>query len=353
MTIITFVAAEDEVLAIVSLNIVLGLLLCLTFYPVVAIFYFILLQKIQKLAIVHMSDQYTRISSGGSPLDKNAPVVGLLFGLRESSVLQIKDADDIPVEVSDASNNQVDLHKAVFPQHKVVGWYRVSVDNEEPTAQDLSITQTLKAHHAPSDSFCFCLLQVQQQQQQQKKNDNDAMKTDDGKDATSTNKDLPINLYELHEVENTSVLLGLTNWQLETSEPERIAVERVMKEKPSDVDDGSPSQNPYVLETKSIQLSLAKMKERVHVLVTVLTQMQEGNIPVDPNILRQVQGLVCSLGPLSSMAETASGEEDGDVQMLAHLSIVAQTINSIQSYTDKFRVMHESRSIAKEMRRAF
>jgi hypothetical protein len=95
------------------------------------------------------------------------------------------------------------------------------------------------------------------------------------------------------------------------------------------------------------------MKERVRVLRTVLFQMQEGSIPVDPKILRRVQGLVCSLGPRATKAETASGEEDGDVQMLAHLSIVAQTINSIQSYTDKFRVMHESRSIAKEMRRPF
>jgi hypothetical protein len=58
----------------------------------------------------------------------------------------------------------------------------------------------------------------------------------------------------------------------------------------------------------TIPLSLAKMKERIHVLVAVLTQMQEGNIPVNPTILQQVQGLLCSLGPLSLMVEKANGE---------------------------------------------
>jgi hypothetical protein len=292
-----------------------------------------------------MSDQFTRISTGGSPLDKNAPVVGLLFGLT-GSVLRIRDADDIPVEVSETSSLQVDLHKAVFPQHKVVGWYRVSVESDEPTAKDLAITQTLKAHYAPSDLFCFCLLQVQ------KKGDDGAIKMDDGTASSTLNKDLPINLFELHQLDNASILLGLTNWQLETSEPERIAVERVMKERPSEVDNGSPSHNPYLLETRAIQHSLTSMKERVQVLVNFLEDMQDGKVPFNPTLLRHVQGLVCSLGPLATMAAANEGGDE-DARMLAHLAIVTKTVNAIQSYTDKFRVMHESRTITKEMRRAF
>lgn len=292
-----------------------------------------------------MSDQYTRITTGGSPLDKNAPVVGLLFGLRGNGPsLQVRDADDIPVEISDVSKLQVDLHKAVFPQHDVVGWYRVSVENDEPTSDDLNITRTLRAHFAPDDEpFCFCLLQVQ------KISEGDAMKTDDT--ATDTlRKDLPVNLFELHQVENNSILLGLPKWELETSEPERIAVERVMKERPSEVDDGSPSQNPYVLATKTIQTSLASMKDRVQVLTSLLENMQEGRIPFDPVLLRRIQGLVASLGPLSEQAKSG---DDEDVQIIAHLAIVGKTIGSMQSYIDKFRVMQESRTIAKEMRRGF
>lgn len=302
-----------------------------------------------QLALVHMSDQYTRITTGGSPLDKTAPVVGLLFGLHDGEngfFLQIRDADDIPVEISDVAKLQVDLHQAVFPQHNVVGWYRVSVETDEPTLEDLSTTQTLSAHFAPNkEPFCFCLLQVQSIT-----DGGDAMKTEETAATDTLNKDLPINLFELHQVENNSVLLGVSKWELETSEPERIAVERVMKERPSEVDDGSPSQNPYVLETKTIQTSLASMKDRVKVLATMLEEMQAGKVPFDPVFARKVQGLVASLGPLSAQAQNG---EDDDVQMIAHLAIVGKTLSSLQSYTDKFRVMHESRTIANEMRRGF
>jgi hypothetical protein len=130
-----------------------------------------------------MTDQYTRISSGGSPLSKNDNVVGLLFGLldrnagtscrtttksnnndttvNEGKLLEVLEADDIPVEVSEASILQVDLHTAVFPKQKVVGWYRVSAENEEPTPVDLSVTMSLKEHYSLYDPFCFCLLKVQ------------------------------------------------------------------------------------------------------------------------------------------------------------------------------------------------
>jgi hypothetical protein len=279
-------------------------------------------------------------------LDKKASVVGLLFGLHSPGpLLHVSDADDIPVEVSDASTLQVNLHKAVFPQHTVVGWYRVSTENDEPTAEDLNITRTLQAYYASTDSFCFCLLHVQK-----KVDHDDFSMTGDDSAMSAFNEDLPINLYELHQVDDNVVLLGLSNWELETSEPERIAVERVMKERPAEVDDGSPSQNPFVLETKAIQHSLASMKDRVQVLASSLEAMQEGKIPFDPVLLRRIQALVCSLGPLS---EKANSGGDEDVQILAHLAIVAKTVNSMQTYTDKFRVMHENRTITKEMRRGF
>jgi len=323
-----------------------------------------------------MSDQYTRISSGGSPLDKNAPTQGLLFGLSCSGgngssatttnrndpvaskvdFLQVLDADDIPVEVSDTSTLQVDLHTAVFPKHKVIGWYRVSVNDEEPTTEDLSITKSLKVHYATSDPFCFCLLKVQKTQD----NSAGAIGDDEMKmeDTSATvpdtlSKDLPINLYELRKIENTTILVGLSNWQLETSVSERIAVERVMRERPSEIGDGSPSNNPYVLETKAIQHSLTSMNDRVQFLASYLENIQAGKVELSPSLLRQIHQLVFSLGPLSSLAATSIEGEEEDVTMLAHLAIVARTVNTIQSYTEKFRAMNENRTLSKEMRRPF
>lgn len=328
-----------------------------------------------------MSDQYTRISSGGSPLPRDAAVVGLLFGnTDDTNVLQVHDADDIPTEVSDSATLQVDLHLAVFPQHSVVGWYRVSSTSDEqqqqqPTLNDLQITQALRKHYDKSPTFVFCLLQVGDQDttkpMSSSSNTAESSTTESGAAAASRNStltlmdELPINLYELHEVEGASVLLGVTNWQLETSDPERIAVERVMRERPAE----DVHTNVYVSQTMSTQQSLSSLQERIHVLLQFLQDTQNGTIPPNYSLLRHVQGLLYSLGPLSYSSTTTivggTGLGGGELQqhqhdnameqaeLYSHLAAVADTVCSVQSYVDKFRLIHESKTMNKEMRQVF
>ena len=285
-----------------------------------------------------MSDQYTRVTCGGSPLPADAPVVGLLFGsIDNQKVLQLHDADDIPTDISDATQVQVDLHKAVFPQHSVAGWYRVSGSDEEPQSMDLQITDRLKQHYAPSSFsiFCFCLLQVSKS----------TKPTRDRQSTTHT--ELPINLYSLQVVDGLPFLLGLNNWQLWTSEPERIAVERVMKEPPPD----SPRTNAYTRQLKSMQHSMLSMKERIMFLVEFLEQTQQGVIPPNYSLLRQINGLLYSLGPISSSLQL--DDSLNDAKLLSHLALVAKTIKAAESYIDKFRLVHESKTANKEIRRVF
>jgi COP9 signalosome complex subunit 6 len=284
-----------------------------------------------------MSDQFTRITCGGSPLPVDAPVVGLLFGSTDDQkVLQVRDADDIPTEISDATKVQVDLHKAVFPQHSVVGWYRVSGSDEEPTPSDLQITQSLKQHYASSSAaFCFCLLQVSK----------DEKPSPAGQ--STIQDELPVGLYSLFSVDGKPVLLGWSSWQLETSEPERIAVERVMKEPAPD----APRTNAYTGQMKSMQHSILTMKERIQLLVEFLEKMQQGDIPPNYSLLRQVQGLLYSIGALCSRLK--SEKSSNDPKLISHLAVVAKTVEAVESYTDKFRLVHESKTASKEMRRAF
>ena len=329
-----------------------------------------------QLALVHMADQYTRVTCGGSPLDKNAPVVGLLFGTRDvGGSLQVMDADDIPTEVNELSTMQVKLHQAVFPQHSVVGWYRVSKD-DEPSPSDLQITQQLTEHYAKSESmvdggapnekkdeqFVFCLLQVQQR--------NSSPSSEEPMNTLSS--DLPISLYEIHEVEGSSILLGINRWQLETSEPERISVERVMEEQPqhhsasvatvSSLAKGTASlptstYSPFVTRVQTVQQSLQSMKDRIQLLISFLDDTQQGRVPPNHSLLRQVQGLLYALGPLAAVSPENQGGVNGaaeqDAAILSHLAAVAKTVSAVQSYTDKFRLVHENRVMAKEMRRPY
>ena len=62
---------------------------------------------------------------------------------------------------------------------------------------------------------------------------------------------------------NNTILVGLSNWQLETSPAERIAVERVMKEQPLEELGEDGGDNLFAIETKAVGHSLTSMKDRV------------------------------------------------------------------------------------------
>lgn len=313
-----------------------------------------------KLAIVNMSDQYTRITCGGSALGKDAPVVGLLFGhsLKDNG-LQIVDADDIPTDRSEAAKSQVSLHHAVFPLHDVVGWYRVG-NSEEPSSEDLKLTQDLKAHYQEGSTtdkpFYFSLLQVKPT----KKGKEDPNMKDDGNDED----ELPLNLYEIND--QAVVLVGVENWSLQTSEAERIAVERVVREQPQqDLKpaalsgkegevEAAAQPSPYNNYMTSVQSSLQAMDDRIKVIIDYLERMGKGEIPPNYSLLRQIQGLTLQLGPLQQASSGFKLQEEPsekDAELFSNLAAVAKTVQAVHSYTEKFRTLHENRPSGREGRR--
>lgn len=264
-----------------------------------------------------MSDQYTRVTTGGSPLAKDAPVVGLLLGTRDDGALQIMDADDIPiVETADGrQQQQISLHQAVFPQHSVVGWYRVSTD-VEPTANDLQMTKQLQ--QAMGATLVFCFLQVKQ-------HDKDS---------------LPITLFEMR----SNILVALEGWKLETSEAEKLAVEKVVREHPQ------KSKSAFATHATSLQQALERMKERLIVLIQFLEDTATGLIPRNPALLRQVQTIVYQLGPL--VATTPDSDKTASSEWISQLAVSARTVQVVQGYTEKFRLVQENKlSSSRENRR--
>ena len=312
-----------------------------------------------------MSDQYTRITCGGSALSKDAPVVGLLFGHSLKDGLQVVDADDIPTDRSEAAKSQVSLHHAVFPLHEVVGWYRVG-NSEEPTGEDLRLTQDLKAHYQEEADkpFVFSLLQV--------KSTNEGKEDPNMKDDGNDDDELPLNLYEIQVNEKSAVLVGVENWSLQTSEAERIAVERVVREQPqqdlnaaakSGPEGGDKAEaavaqpSPYNNYMSTVQSSLQAMDDRIKIIIEYLERMGKGEIPPNYSLLRQIQGLTLQLGPLQQASSSPSLKQAPsakDAELLSHLAAIAKTVQSVHSYTEKFRTLHENRpSGGREGRRGY
>lgn len=314
-----------------------------------------------------MADQYTRIVTGGSPLDAREPVVGLLFGVYNADTdnsengywMKVTDADDVPVNRSDAASTQISLHQAVFAQHSVVGWYRVSDMDHSPTPEDLILSQQLALHYQqqsrlqskPQPEFLFALLHVKTGQlphQFETKNDEE----DGG--------ELPLSLFYVHLQQQVLIGLEEDEWKLETAVSEQIAVERVLQEQPpqpppKDSGNGTDAtmtttttirRSPLIVATSSLQQSMGAIQERMTVLEQFLQDTANGTIPYDCTLLRQIQGLLLHAGALNS---TMSSRNDSAMvfrskaeTLLQQLSVLAKTVTTVQQYTDKARAVHES-----------
>ena len=154
---------------------------------------------------------------------------------------------------------KIELHQKVFPQHKVVGWYRVqkydensmNVDNNigvMPSEEDLRMNQTEMARYCigsggenggsedDAESPLFVLMNAAKTAEDSN-NSGEKKPSSSGNNASEemeVDEELPLTVYEtLATNDGTSAVFVNADFELETYEPERIAVEKVFKTQPS------------------------------------------------------------------------------------------------------------------------
>lgn len=260
------------------------------------------LQNHTQLALVHMSDHYTRVTTGGSPLKTDAPVVGILFGHGSAIV----DAEDIPL---DDPTKAVELHQAVFPQNVVVGCYRVTQTEGEPTADDIRQVQALQQAFGGSSSLYFGLLQVNPK--------------GNGNNNNNQEENLPLQLFTLQD----NVLVAVQDWHLTTAAAaERIAVERVLRDKPAQDQENEINQAWMALDAR-----LQQLMEYLPTTTTVSPPTAE-----HLELWRQVQGLLAQAHLLRTDAVSSSNN-----LLPQNVAVLAKTVDAIAWYTDKFRLLYE------------
>jgi hypothetical protein len=362
----------------------------------------------QQLAVVSMADHCTRNIHGGSPISKEEPIIGLLFGSYTNSTLEISDAEDVPFQSimskdANASHTSLSLHQAVYIHNVVVGWYRVVLETEDasasPTPDDLLLSQRLVQHYCPSPTateepslphtpFIFALLHVKPKKQNAKK----SMASFSMMKQESDDGPLPVSLYLLdvhHQVfmgvdhvhtkqENASIS---HSWTLTTSNPERIAVERVMRSTYHEPPTLAVSSNsttattngatkpfaisPFILATQPIQESLFAIHERVLLVEQTLVQIMKTNPTTFStfSLLRQVQGLLLHVSMMASFAASSHPQHDnmdhaicenrsnsdGTTALLQQLATLSKTVTTVQEYTEKICTVrqYEAAKIAK------
>ena len=250
------------------------------------------------------------------------------------------DAEDIPL---DDPTKAVELHQAVFPKHSVMGCYRVTTQESQPTVDDVRQIQALQKTYGTTAStsnqnnqqqevppLYFGLLHV-------------TPKVGDDKKEDDT---LPLQLFTLQD---NSVLVAVEDWHLTTAAAaERIAVERVLRDKPN-VDNDDQTKQAW----QALDIRLEKVIEYLETTITVATSGDATTTTTTPSpsptleqmeLWRQVQGLLVQANLLRTTM--TKNDDDYNGTLPEQVAVLAKTVDAIAWYTDKFRLLFEVKGTA-------
>jgi hypothetical protein len=235
---------------------------------------------------------------------------GLLFGTED----EIVDTVDVP---ESAFDTVVALQMAVYPHQQVVGWYKVVVGTTSSTsiitAADLELSRRLQSRF-PAARY---LVTLDGQSNVAVWTLDDG--TGDGNTTTTTSTTAP-----------SSVLIH-TEFSLETTTAERIAVERLLRE------------DKWPAKMAQMDHSIDVLADRID---TLLHYLESGK--TDPSTLRRIQSVLCNArllqhGTATSAANTTTSMSDmtdpfaavvADVEGLAML---ADTVALTKAYAEQTR----------------
>ena len=406
--------------------------------------------KLHPLAIVGIADHHTRVVTGGSKLPAAAPVVGLLFGHSSSSsaegggsgdgrAVSVVDAEEVECPGDgdgdgDAQRaavwKKIELYRKVFPQRRVVGWYRVRREEESagdavaegegegavllPSDEDLRVSQAEMARYCRGEDGeeeglpLFALMQGGARGGR-RGSSAAAAHASDAAGEMAGDEALPLAVYETlpgAPAAGGGAVFVHADFELETHEPERIAVERVFrapaaapprdgaeagagaggpegggeadvgrqaakKSKKGDAaaaaDPPPPppsARGPAALDGQldALRAAVRALNVRTTVLLEFLQRAERGEVAADDALLRRVDGLVQQLPLVLAALEEGGpaalgGGGGGDARqrprrdldlehdgtmILTYLAAVAKTANSVHAYSEKFRSMCES-----------
>mmetsp|Transcript_35672 Transcript_35672/g.65267 ORF Transcript_35672/g.65267 Transcript_35672/m.65267 type:complete len:301 (+) Transcript_35672:24-926(+) len=279
------------------------------------------------LAIVAISDHFTCIQAGASPKPTGSKVIGLLWGKQQGLDVVITDAVELmysdktseggePVAFTrEEVDKQKELYTKVYPLCEMLGWYSVGVEVQEA---DMAVhREMLKYNESP-----FFLL----------------INPNPDPDA----KDLPVQLYESethYEEEVARMIFVACEFELETSQAERVTMEEVAKAGPTE------GVSTLDLHVTSLESSLRSLAMRADQLIVYLKAVEDKRVPSDQRLLRAAQG-VCNQLPAMHKGELEAAfvEDYADTLMVSYLATVTKATHAVGDLTEKFQSMAPARA---------
>lgn len=273
--------------------------------------------SLHPLVIINVSDHYTRIKANGT--DSNPFVYGALLGTREGGQVEVFDAFECILNEEGAVNlpalrerltlNQ-DCFKVLGKTYELLGWY---CTGSEISERNHSIHREFLRE---TDGDASILLML------------DAIL------AANTKKDLPIFMFE-HEMklgeDGTSRLsFGRIPFKVETDDAERVSVDHVAHAGPSGNDGSSTAAH-----LDRIQNATKMLTERVGNVIRYVKAVQDGSVPVDHEMLRQIKSL-CHMLPAMDTVDFRSESltEYNDNLLQIYLATLMKNANKLNDLVD-------------------
>jgi len=315
--------------------------------------------KLHPLAIVGISDHHTRVAVGGSHMAKDAPLVGLLFGQHNGDEISILDAQEMefsfaasPVAAEGkfgggsqeeqtqhkaSLETKIELHKKVFKDHEVLGWYHVHPHNEATTTDSTAVHMSGMIreyiHESCSDPLFLW------------------MHPDPGSgNGRKTQKEFPIRIYEsvavidAQQPHRRAKFLPL-EFEVNTGEPERIAVEKAISDQPT----AGGANNGLDIQIQTLESCIKSLISRLDVLLQYVQSVENNQSKVTcktMRTLRQIDSILSQLPVFLSYrnlenpnASFTSGYED--VLTISYLAAVNKSTNTLRKLADKIRLVQE------------
>lgn len=292
--------------------------------------------RLHPLPIINMSEHMVRSvvqPMTGKEGKANNRIAGALLGIhlgREVEVhttfeLLINEDDRIDQEYLRARQAQF---KQVFPTFDLLGWYS---SGSIPSLQDMSVhRQLLEYNESP------LFLQMSPSQ--------------NTIDQARSKGELPIGIYETfvdvsHSIRpDQSESGGLekgpdmyfrpANYQVETGEAERIAVDHTSK---PPVDDGN-GQSSLIANLTTQQNAIKTLLDRIQSIVSYVDDVQANKLPTDHESLRQISSLVAGIPASGNLPEFKQEflTEYNDLLLTTYLSDMTSGISTMNELVDKF-----------------
>ncbi|SPR01253.1 unnamed protein product (mitochondrion) [Plasmodiophora brassicae] len=278
---------------------------------------------VHPLVLLNIADHSAR-----SAVQAAAPArrVGVVFGTQvgrqveicASSDMALRDDDDDAAIDHDDLRDVIELHKAVYASHEVLGWYTFSSTDAPPGDDAWAIQDEITAYN---ESPLLLHLQTQ------------------GADPAGR---LLLHVYTAGTRDKKPTFISAP-YTIVTDDAERLSVDFLANEP------GRGGANALAAHLRSLAKSVSLMSERADALVAYLERAAGGG-GADADTVRAIRS-VCAALPVvrqSPLFDAAFLKELNDALLVNELATITQTCLSVQQLADKCRLAfdegHEPRS---------